>query len=100
MKADLAELPVIMSNINIKTAKELDQIWCAAGKLELKTPQSFRNLEALKSVFKKGCPNLRISCDQIEKLPCLPVSINEVLYYAFPDEVDCVNSECLQILEE
>lgn len=30
MKADFSELPVIMSNINIKTAKELDQIWYSA----------------------------------------------------------------------
>jgi hypothetical protein len=38
MKADLAELPVIMSNLNINSAKELDDIWLSACELKLNTP--------------------------------------------------------------
>lgn len=38
---------------------------------------------------------LLASCLKLDKLPCLPLTRQELLYYAFPGEIECPDPTCL-----
>lgn len=97
MSTDPANLPVVMSGLRVCSHKELTKVWIQAEGLTLKTPHSFVKMEAMQHLFSATDDGtLLAACLKLEKLPCLPLTRQELLYYAFPGEIECPDPSCLK----
>ena len=89
-------LPQTMTNLTLKRKEDVYDVFIKALELRESTPHSFEYFIINERIFSSliDSDELEALLLRIEKLPALPLTMSELLYYCFPGSIQCCNPFC------
>jgi hypothetical protein len=96
INADHSQIPSILSQLCLKSDKEVDIIASKAIVMRSNSPLSFRLLATKLEIFKPNSPKLKELFNQynVESMIALPTLPSEVFYIAYNSILNCPDSTC------
>ena len=91
----------IMTSLTIKSKDELMAIIKTAMELREKTPYSFRILANKIGFLRKNYNKIKDKYEEYQPqiLPAMPIFPSEVLFITFKNEIDCIDSKCINYIK-
>lgn len=82
-------LPQTLTNLSLKKKDDVYDVFMKALELKEKTPHSFEYFIINERIFSSliDSDELETLMLRIERLPALPLSMSELLYYCFPGSI-------------
>lgn len=89
-------LPQVMTNLTLKKKEDVYEVFVKALELRKSTPHSFQYFIINERIFSPliDSDELETLLLRIEKLPALPLTMSELLFYCFPGKIQCCNPFC------
>lgn len=89
-------LPQTMTNLTLKRKEDVYDVFVRAIELRKSTPYSFQHFVVNERIFSPliDSEELEALLFRIEKLPALPLTMSELLFYCFPGKIQCCNPFC------
>jgi len=93
LKAEEYILPQTMTNLTLKSKEDVYEVFILAIELRKSTPHSFQYFIINERIFSPliDSEELESLLLRIEKLPALPLTMSELLFYCFPGNIQCCN---------
>jgi hypothetical protein len=82
-------LPQTMTNLTLKTEEEISDVFIRAMELRKSTPHSFQYFIINERIFSPliDSEELEALLSRIERLPALPLTMSELLFYCYPGNI-------------
>lgn len=89
-------LPQTMTSLTLKKKEDVYEVFARAIELRTTTPHSFQYFIINEKIFSPitDSKELEALLLRIEKLPALPLTMSELLFYCFPGKIQCCNPFC------
>lgn len=96
LTAEEYNLPQIVTNLSLKKKEEIFEVFVKALELRKNTPHSFQYFIINERIFSPliTSDELEALLLRIERLPALPLTMSELLFYCFPGSIQCCNPFC------
>ena len=93
-------LPQVMTNLTLKKKEDVYDVFVRALTLKKNTPFSFHYFVVNERIFSPliDSEELESLMVRIQKLPALPLTMSELLFYCFPGKIHCNNPFCKNCL--
>ena len=93
LMADEYILPQTMTGLTLKKKEDVYEVFALACELRKSTPHSFQYFIINERIFSPliDSDELETLLLRIEKLPALPLTMSELLFYCFPGKIQCCN---------
>lgn len=94
-KTDQFELPSLLTSLTLNPT-QVPKVFKLAQDIKKKTPNSFTYIICNEKILSRSYSNLKMAktVERLEKLPALPMNVQELLYYCYPNQVKCDNPFC------
>ena len=89
-------LPQTMAHLTLKRKEDVYEVFVKAIELRKSTPLSFQYFIINERIFSPliDSDELEALLLRIERLPALPLTMSELLFYCFPGKIQCCNPFC------
>lgn len=96
LMADELILPQTMTGLTLKKKEDVYEVFASACELRKSTPFSFQHFIINERIFSPliDSEEFEALLLRIEKLPALPLTMSELLFYCFPGKIQCCNPFC------
>jgi hypothetical protein len=96
LMADELILPQTMTNLTLMKKEDVYEVFASACELRKITPHSFQHFIINERIFSPliDSDEFEALLLRIEKLPALPLTMSELLFYCFPGKIQCCNPFC------
>jgi hypothetical protein len=93
LNAEEYVLPQTMTSLTLKSKQEVYDVFVRAIELRKSTPHSFHYFIINERIFSPliDSEDLEALLTRIQRLPALPLTMSELLFYCFPGSINCCN---------
>lgn len=102
--ADLSHIPSLISMMNLKDLKMVDEIFENAKKLRAITPYSFKLFFGKMEIFNPYCAKTRhkeiFDLYKPDSILCLPIMPSEIFYITYNNLLRCPDEQCENFIDK